>query len=274
MIENQEETYQDSPRFLIEFLNTGGENGVRTILEDIIRERLREWAISQEEGPKTWQEAMAAREAAAAILLKAVLGEELTEIPFPHGSGLHVPTNILMKYFRKKTPTESEAKEWGGEGNAEYPENWGKVQSKLGDLDLEDYAEVKKAVERRELEVRKARQGNGHFKNPNLGIILNRLNVGEIKPLGELAKAAELLVKEEREAKAEKFELDQIAQRIKELKVLGFSPEQALEVVQTERGKVTKTISEGKLSLSAETRAMIEKVGGSLLELLKPKLLD
>src|SRR3989344_14558 len=42
---------------LIEFLNSGGERGVKNILADIMRERLREWAISTKEGPQTSNDA-------------------------------------------------------------------------------------------------------------------------------------------------------------------------------------------------------------------------
>jgi len=42
---------------LTNFLNAGGEKGVKEILDDIVRERLREWAMSDTEGPLTWIEA-------------------------------------------------------------------------------------------------------------------------------------------------------------------------------------------------------------------------
>ena len=108
--------------------------------------------------------------------------------------------------------------------------------------------------------IKKIRQGNGVEKVESLGIVLNRLNVREIKLKGKLADAAELQAKEERDREAEKVELRHIAERMEELKKLGLSNEEAKELIQTERGKVTKTISETKLNLSPETRDMIEKV--------------
>lgn len=40
-----------NPPLLINFLNSGGEEGVKNILEDIIQDRIRSWALSSYEGP-------------------------------------------------------------------------------------------------------------------------------------------------------------------------------------------------------------------------------
>ena len=98
-----------------------------------------------------------------------------------------------------------------------------------------------------------------------MGIVLNRVNVTSIKPKGKLAEAAQKEAIEKREQKAETIELTHIAERIESLKKLGFSNEQSLEIIQTERGKVSKTISESKWNVSQETRAMIEKIGPDLV---------
>ena len=193
---------KNDPKSLIEFLNTGGENGVKTILEDIVRERLREWAFSIDEGPKDWQELMGAREEAVAILLKAIVGKELTAIPT---SAQSIPTSIWLKYFvsPRKTLTENEQRVVG--------KDWGNVDKLLSTLESENPDEtekIKKAVEDRRKEIKLAQQGNGNFAFSQLGIILNRLNIGEIKPKGELAKIAEIEARETQERKGEVFEVD------------------------------------------------------------------
>lgn len=258
---------EDGKRGMIEFLNSGGEKGVKTILEDIVRERLREWAISSIEGPQAWQEAIAAKEEAAAILLKAICGSELEPIPS------EIPTPILLKTWKRRSltewnnyskpqPNKREATDWG--------KKWQKLLTQLIGLSAADQEKLWKALEERREQITKARQGNGDFELPQLGITINRLNIGEIKPVGKLAEAAELAVKEEREQAAEIVELDHVRNRMAELMTVppkgpGFSAEQALEVIQTERGKVVKTVAETKLNISPETRAMIEKIMPGLL---------
>jgi len=230
------ETERESPEYLIEYLNSGGEEGIKTILEDIIREKLREWAMSTIEGPQNYTDCMAAGEEAVAVLLKAILGDELERIPS------EIPTILLLKYF----PDENDYKFSKKEKEDWYKENsWKAIYDKYPP---EKEKEIEKAIKRRKEEVRKVRQGDGWFLHPSLGIILNRLNVGEIKPLGgsRLEKAMELKVTENEEREGERVELSHVAERIKELMKLGFSKEQAQEIVQTERGKVGKQIFEYK----------------------------
>ncbi|MEK7149656.1 MAG: hypothetical protein AAB757_01635 [Patescibacteria group bacterium] len=190
-------------RQLITFLNNKGESGVKNILEDIVRERLREWAFSSLEGPQNWQEAMAAQEEAVAVLLKAILGEALEPIPSA------IPTSILMRYFNEpQIPlTDSQKKVWG--------ENWNMVLQKINEEALQKgkepeqhLKEVREAVKQRREVVIKARQADGHFHLPQLGIVINRLNIGEIKIKGKLAEVAEFEVKKERERAAEVYEVE------------------------------------------------------------------
>lgn len=199
---NPEKFLKKGAEQLITFLNSRGETGVRTILQDIVRERLREWAFSNIEGPQNWQEAMGAQEEAVEVLLKAILGEALDLIPSA------VPTPILMKYFSnpQKPLTETEQKKWG--------ENWIKVTEKFqeeatkkGKTEEQYIEEIKEAVNKRQKDVAKARQGNGRFHLSQLGIVINRLNIDEIKLKGKLAEAAEFEVKEKQERIGEIFEI-------------------------------------------------------------------
>jgi len=100
------------------------------------------------------------------------------------------------------------------------------------------------------------RRGNGVVKIETLGVILSRVNVKSVKPKGELAKAAEQAAKELREMQAEKIEIDNVGDRIKELaEKTGISSELAVEVVQTERKKVTKDIKQIKLDAGSVVEA-------------------
>ena len=96
-------------------------------------------------------------------------------------------------------------------------------------------------------EIEEIRRGNGVEEIPYLGMILNRLNIGMRRIKGGLAEEAERPAIEKVQRKAEKTELDHVQERIKEIQTtIGLSPKDAVELVQTERGKVQKRIIEYK----------------------------
>lgn len=192
-----------TPTNLVAFLNAKGESGANNIITDVITEALREWAISDDWGPKDWIQALKKRGEAIPVLINAVLGHDLDRPVDP-------------------------------------------------------------------VTVSAVRSGNGDVENEELGFKLNRLNIGEMKVLGELAGAAEKEAKEKRERTAEELELRHVLSRVKALMKppqargggLGLTAEQALEIVQTERTKVVKTVSESKLNVSPETRALVLRLFG------------
>lgn len=246
-------TFTPDKTQLIEYLNSGGEAGVSDILEDIINEKLRVWAMAVDEGPATAEEGLAAAEDAVAILVKAIAGEKLPTILSPF------PMTALLKAFNSppKSPTAFEEK---------FGKNWEKIQEWYKKLSEENRSTFDEALKDRRETIAKIRQSNGTIEIPSLGIILNRLNVGKIRTLGKYAEAADLEVKERKEREAETLELQHVADTIQRLTAqLGISNEQALEILQTERGKVTKSISESKWNISPETRAMIEKIAPDIL---------
>lgn len=246
---------EEQAEVLISFLNSGGEKGVANIIADIIKDRLRTWAFSKEEGPANWQEAVGSKEEAIAILIKAILGDDIPPITST------IPTTILLKYFNspQQKPFEYERKRWGRKSKT--GSEWEGLEKELSILSSDEHNKLQKQVaERREI-IKKVRQGNGVFHKKSLGITINRFTINDIILKGKLAEAAELEVKEKHERNAEIVEIKHILQRVLELrKSLDISAEQALEIVQTERKKITKTISESKLNISPETRAMFEKI--------------
>jgi len=114
------------------------------------------------------------------------------------------------------------------------------------------------------------RRGNGDIRISTLGIILSRLNITSIKPTGKLAETAEMVASERRQRDAEIVELDHVAERTKELAEklvnLGSTPQQALEraleVVQTERKKISKDVKEIKFSPEVITAILDSLRGG------------
>ena len=179
-----------TPTALVAYLNSGGESGVNNILADAVGEVIREWAITPDYGPETWEEALRARGEALRIVINTLAGRDV-----------------------------------------------------LAALDPTEIALM--------------RAGNGSLVSQALGIVINRVNIGEMKLLGALAEAAEKAAKEERERVAETIELQHIAARVIELKAQGFSNEEAIRIIQTERGKIVQTISESRLNVSPETRGML-----------------
>lgn len=251
---------------LIQFLNSGEEKRVRSILQDIISDRLRIWAFSAEEGPADWEEAVGAKDDAIAVLVKAILGDVLAPI---HST---IPTSVLLKYFSSPRPGPSryERKRYGRKNERdEHANEWEKLEEELGSPSETAYQELQNRVGQRREIIQKLRQGDGYFYKKSLGITLNRFTINTVRPHGKTAEAADAIVTETYQQQADETEIKNVLARIKELMdSLGISAEQALEVVQTERGKVVKSIQEGKFNISTETRAMIEKLFPDLLTAL------
>jgi len=247
---------------LINFQNKGGREGVANILQDIVWDRLRMWTFSKEEGPSNWQEMIGSKDEAVAILLKATLGDDIPSIPST------IPTSVLLKYFNvpQKKPLQYE-KQWGRKNPS--GSDWEGLEEGLNKLTPNELQVLKEAVEHRRDIIIKARQGNGAFVKKSLGITINRFTIPSVVLRGEVAKAAELKAKERLEREAEKVELSHVRDRAKMLKkTLEIKSEPALEVVQTERGKVKKEIRKSEFSISSETQGMVERIVSGILDKL------
>ena len=182
---------------LINYLNAGGEKGVKEILDDIVRERLREWAMSKIEGPQTWEEALNAREEAISILIKSIVGESLGPID------TDIPTAILLRFYNLQSKTFREKRVQAERDTAD----WNMLRDYLDSLSLEERETLTEQVDTRKRIIVKMRQGNGGQLLPQLGIRLDRLNIDEIKPKGKLAESAEKMVTEQREMEGDKVKI-------------------------------------------------------------------
>jgi len=231
--------------YLIIFLNSGGEKGVEDILKDVVTERLRQWKRSNQEGPQTWEEAMAAGVEVVGILVKALLGKEIKSIPSS------VPTSILRKFFHQPPipPTAKEKEVWG--------ERWEKVEEILK---KENREEIEKMIREREEIIEKCRRGNGDFLKTDLGIIINRITIKDITVSEKIAEAAEQEVIEKYQREAESIEIEHVANSIHRLEKAGLPRDVAVQVAQSERGKVPKEVKEGQFNISSETRAFLKEI--------------
>jgi len=244
----------------LEFINSGGDKGIAEKLENIWQGIIREWAVSSVGGPQTYMELIGSGEEAVNLLLKSIVRNKLKRIPSD------IPTGILFKYFKKPfppKPTPSEAKAWG----AKWQKAEAFIQKEIADGRYKDKAELEEAVKERRDVINDVRQGRGEFKKSEWGILIQLLNLTEPEPLGELAKAMEMQTKEAREEAADRTEIANFRKRSAELREDGRGIEAADEIVYVERGKATKEIKKHEISLSPETKSLLE---GILQKILKP----
>ena len=247
------------------FLKAGGKAGVENILKDQIAEKIRIWASSEVEGPKTWQDLRGAGDEAISVLIKLIGGETLEPISFV------VPTWKLFQYYNYAPFYPSEKKT----EQEERDEITVKINALTSD---EEKKSLKERVKKRWDVVLKLRQGNGTQEIPSLGITLNRFNIGQIELDKRIQEAIEKESIETAEAKAEKIELDNIKARIFELMFevdedgkikkdaeekpirTGISEQAAIELIQSERGKVPKTINVNRKEIGFD-KTTLEMVG-------------
>lgn len=276
-------TFRPLDSHLIEYLNSGQEAGTKKQLEGKIKERLREWAMSGEEGPTDWRELNKSQLPAISALIKVVAGDGLkSKIPEYIQS---VPTWILLRYFSKPQPTKpfQNEQEW-------FVNNWQQVKTKITSaaeqlwaknnpgnsenppaaFTAQISAEIETAVEKRREEIQKLRLGEGQLEILNLGIVIERLNVEDIKVIGKVAEVADEEAKEQEERAAEEVEMKHAENMIKtRVANLNITTEAATELFQTQTRKVKKEVSEKKLNLSPETREMIKEVIPEIAKIFK-----
>lgn len=188
-------TWTPLPTHAIEYLDHGGEPGIRTVLDNIGYAALRKWATASEGGPKDLEEALKT----------------------PHGTD-----EILIPMLVGLAP----------------------------DLSMEERAE----------NARRVRTGEG-VPIPLLGITLNRLNIRTLQTSGVVAQTSEKIARVKKEIGAGSPEIRYLEEAIRSLKEsTGVTNEQAIELLQTERGKVEKKIQELKIGVSPATLDTVMRV--------------
>ena len=253
-------TIRPLPNMLIEYIDSGQEEGVKKQLLGKIQERIREWAMGPEEGPADWVELNQSHLEATSVLVKKIAGNSLTPIP---DYAQPVPTWIWLRYFTQPRPTKLLKSE---EVWAET--NWLRVREVLEQIEnvhgINAVRDLEIAVNQRRKEVEDLRTGAGKIVLDDLGVRLERLNIGDIDVLGDVAKQAEGEAKEEQERQKDALELRFVRERMAELMKppFNFSPGEARDLVQTERGKVVRAIDDKRISLDATTAEIMAKVFG------------
>lgn len=246
-----------------EFLNSGGKDGVTEIIKDIVHERIREWSTSKNEGPQTWEDARTARSEAIAVLVKAILGDNLEHVDD------EIPTSTLLRYYAKPQQAPAyiaEEKKWGPD--------WSKLKAAISLRSPAEQKALEDRVEERRGVIAKVLRGEGLSK-PSLGVIICRLGLGDIKPPADIEKAASLETVEKKKMAAESVQLDVMNKRVEDLIKLGLSPTEARDTFHVERGKVKReikqTVEDNRFSVSPETIKVIGEVVGPIIEAFRKK---
>lgn len=237
---------------LVEYINSGGKDGVINQFTGKIKERVREWCSDEEGGPVTWWELNQSRLEGVSVLVTKLARNSITEIPL---FAQDIPTWIWLRFFSKPRPKKFMINE-----EAWAKDDWKLVKNFLLSLTPAQQASLETAVAKRREEVLGLMTGTGKIKAEDLGIIIKRLNIEDVDVLGKVAEQAEQAAKEEQERRAEEIELNHVEKQIKKFVSMGYSMAEAKELVQTERGKVTKNIDEKKVTLSQETGEIVKEV--------------
>ncbi|MFA6353018.1 MAG: SPFH domain-containing protein [Candidatus Paceibacterota bacterium] len=111
-------------------------------------------------------------------------------------------------------------------------------------------------------EIQSVRSGKGKLPLKRLGIKIKRFNLQEPKLPKSISDAIAKREAEEREKDAEKTEMDGVIDRINDAKTkTGLSPERAMDLVQSERGKARRIVhtidQQGKSSGSGSTPVIV-----------------
>lgn len=99
------------------------------------------------------------------------------------------------------------------------------------------------------------------------GVDVRSVLLGELSLPPEVQTDYERLRREERQRDAERIELTHIGARVQELTAtgVGLSPTDAIELIQTERAKVVKTVDEKKINVAPATIDAIARAIASVL---------
>jgi hypothetical protein len=151
--------------------------------------------------------------------------------------------------------------------NAEGPQTWEEAQGEVleaTEVILQKILGVEKLTEEQR---QNFTRGVGNYRLPNLGIVLDRLNVDKIAVIGEVAEKAQRAAVETLEQAAEIIELEHIAKRIQVFIDKGFSKEEAANLVFVAIGKASKVIDDHNFTLKSSIG--IDKI----LENLSPEII-
>jgi hypothetical protein len=256
-------TVRPNSELLTEYIDSGQEEGIKVQLKGKILERIREWAMGPEEGPASWVELNQTHLEAVSVLVKKIAGNSLTPIP---SYAQLVPTWIWLRYYALPRPKVFLKNEEPWAAN-----DWRRIRDVLTEIEsVHGFGAVRNletAVEARRGEIDALRTGAGRVILRDLGVRLERLNIGDIDVLGKVAEQAENQAKEEQERQAEVLELQHFIERVQALMANpptgpGLTREQAIEQVQMSLGQLKKEARAQSIALDPATATLVAAILG------------
>ena len=224
---------------LINYLKSGKAKGVTSLIDNISAQKLREWGMSEEEGPQTWHQAMSSGDEASASLLKRILGEELTPVD-PEQWLPNFLTSDLLAYFvrpRRLSPKDNtpQLDRCGA--------NWTTIETAFTSLTSDQQKAIRDQVEARRKAIQNVASGKGHFDMFEYGVFLSRLNLGEISPDEHVIEDAESEERERLQQQGQQVEADNMVALMAKYMAAGLSADRAADLAlqQVEKAKGTIT---------------------------------
>lgn len=237
---------------LVKFIASGLDSGVEDILTDMADRCVREWITQGTEGPDTWIDLRKSGSEGVAVILRRLNGLNV----FGNDKAVQnailqtrIPASTFFKAMRNISPNEHEKRVYGND--------WVGITSVLQQNPL-----VRRGVMEFVEHVDRAMTGKIAVEIEDLGIQVTRIIITSIKPLGELAKKAELKATEQEERKGEKVEADHVKDLIQGYVDMGFSLQEARDLAQTERRKVVKDIKTHQVELPKPVLDALQNIAG------------
>lgn len=240
------------------FVKSGKEEGVNKILNGIGDERFRIWISSLTEGPKTWKDARSTGKEALYVVLKSMLRlDRVCPNIVPH-----IPSEKLRRIHFWGEDPEGGIKVRGEEMS------WRQIWEKEYKQWQRD--EIIAELECRDKIINDVHQGMGRKPIIGLGIILNRLNIGNPMISDQVAEAAERHQIEKLQRVAEREEAEGIRENAalllsrqdtedpEKLVPSGLTMSDAILALQVERGKAHRTDMVSTTKFDPDTRQLIE----------------
>ncbi|MDP2629740.1 MAG: hypothetical protein Q8P45_03555 [Candidatus Harrisonbacteria bacterium] len=271
--------------------------GVPNILHDILDQEIREWIRSTSYGPKTWEEAISASDDAVAVILEGLIDrgrqrleknlaaakrkeekrikemirkqdEEIPELP---KGAKDIPIDALMRYCAtpQQKPLTLHKPLCGA--------NWDKLRQKFSDEGV-DEDKLRSAIEKRKAAITEMRSGNGSVEVYGLGITILRLNLSQIRLVGEMVYEVDRIAIENTQKKSgaiqNRFMIAEINKVMEKFKVSFEEAERAFFTAQRRKGEdqMKRTSAETLFNFGPTTRDVVKHVGESIGGKLAEKL--
>ena len=249
--------------FLINFVKNDKMPGVRSILENAVASRVREFFQSSHEGPATWKDAIKCQDEAVFAILRTLTTDEVI-------LGDH--TNFLLGIERRSGITLPDLLRV-------YLSHGEDRLRKKGDQFIQSLSESDQVSLTRAFSdilqlINEAHQGHSQgLVVRDLGIVITKFTLDRITPIGEIAKTAERIAVESLQQEAEEIELNHVKARIKDLTKAyianGMDPKYAVvearDTVMIERKKITRTQEQKIYGFDSNTMSKIDGMLPSIL---------